>query len=128
MAVPKVQVMVSNPGAEHPVAGMPEVKVRAEQVEVAAGDPPVNTADPAVLKYPGVNLKMILPMAIGKIVEVVNARVKVPTVTVPGIMSAATEAVAIPLPLAVPPAVIDGTVLEPAVSMITPTAVEVMTL
>ena len=131
-------VKVVNAVMAPPIAGACfeplEVKVRAEQVEVVGGDPPVKVAAPAVLKYPGVKLKTILPMAIRKIVEVVNARVKVPTVAVPGIISAATEAVAIPLPLAVPPAVIDGTVPEPAVSMITPpgnavvAAVEVMTL
>ena len=100
-----------------------EVKVRAEQVEVVAGDPPTKVAAAAVLKYPGVKLKMILPMAIRTVVVVVNARVKVPVVAAPGTRSAATEAVAVPLPPAVPPAVIDGTVPEPKVSIKTPNKV-----
>ena len=117
-------------GAEHPVAGVNEVKDRAEQVQVVAGDPPAKVAAAAVLNHPGVKLKMILPPVIGTFVWVVNARVKVPEVdaVAPGTRSAATEAAAVPLPLALPPAVIAGTEPEPAVSMITPAAVAVATL
>lgn len=125
LAVPTVQVMVAATAAEHPVAALPDVKSRAEQVEVVAGDPPDSVAAAAVLKYPGVKWKMILPLVIGSVVAVVNARVKVPVVVAPGTRSAETEAAADPLPPAVPPAVIAGTAPEPAVSIIIPAAVVV---
>ena len=115
-------------GAEHPVAGVNEVKDRAEQVQVVAGDPPAKVAAAAVLNHPGVKLKTTLPPVVGRAVAVVNARVKVPVVVAPGTRSAATEAAAVPLPLALPPAVIAGTEPEPAVSMTTPVAVAVATL
>ena len=111
-------------GAEHPLAGVNEVKDRAEQVQVVAGDPPAKVAAAAVLNHPGVKLKTNLPPVVGRAVAVVNARVKVPVVVAPGTRSAATEAAAVPLP----PAVIAGTEPEPAVSMITPVAVAVATL
>ena len=119
---------MSTPGAGHPLAGVNEVKDRAEQVQVVAGDPPVKVAAAAVLNHPAVKLKTTLPPVVGRAVAVVNARVKVPVVVAPGTRSAATEAVAVPLPLALPPAVIAGTEPEPAVSMITPVAVAVATL
>ena len=133
MAVPTVQVRVSTPDAEHPLAGVNEVKDR-EQVEVEAVDPTAKVAAVAVLNHPGVKLKTTLPPVVGSVVAVLNARVKVPVVVVPGTRSAATEAAAVPLPLALPPAVIAGSEPEPAVSMTTPpgntllTAVVVITL
>ena len=39
-------------GAEHPLAGVNEVKDRAEQVQVVAGDPPAKVAAAAVLNIP----------------------------------------------------------------------------
>jgi len=98
------------------VAALPAIKA-VVQVEVV--EPPVNTALDALARYPRGKLNVIFPLVIGTAVEVENARVNVPVVgVVPGIMSVAgTDAVAVPLPLAVP-AVSAGTVLEPAVSMI----------
>jgi len=119
---------VSSPGAEHPLAGVNEVKDKAKQVQVVAGDPPVKVAASAVLNHPCVILNTMLPLVIGRAVAVVNARVKLPVVVAPGTRSAATEAAVVPLPLALPPAVIAGTEPEPAVSMITPAAVAVATL
>jgi len=127
LAVPTVQVRVSSPAAVHPEAALPATKDRA-QVEVVAGDPPVKVAAVAVLNHPPVKLNTTLPLVIGRAVAVVNARVKVPVVVAPGTMSAATEAAAVPLPLALPPAVIAGTEPEPAVSMTTPVEVAVATL
>ena len=97
-------------------------------MQVVAGDPPVKVAAAAVLNHPCVKLKTALPLVIGSVVAVVNARVKVPVVVAPGTRSAATEAAAVPLPLALPPAVIAGTEPEPAVSMTTEAAVAVATL
>ena len=74
---------MSSPGAEHPLAGVNEVKDKAEQVEVVAGDPPVKVAAAAVLNHPCVILKTTLPLVIGSVVAVVNARVKVPVVVAP---------------------------------------------
>ncbi len=118
---------MSATAAVHPAAALPAVNA-IEQVEVVAGDPPDKVAAAAPLNHPCVNLKMILPLVIGTFVWVVNARVKVPVVVAPGTRSAATEAAAVPLPLALPPAVIAGTEPEPGVSMITPAAVAVATL
>ena len=111
--------------ALHPVAALPAIKT-VVQVEVV--EPPVNTALVALARYPCGKLNVIFPLVIGTAVEVENARVNVPVVVVPGIMSVAgTDAVAVPLPLAVP-AVSAGTVLEPAVSMIALTEEAVATV
>ena len=109
------------------MAGVNEVKDR-EQVEVEAVDPTAKVAAAAVFNHPGVKLKTALPLVIGSVVVVVNARVEVPVVVAPGTRSAATEAAAVPLPLALPPAVIAGTEPEPAVSIITPPEVVVATI
>lgn len=50
LAVPTVQVNVSQTAAEHPVAALPEFNERLEHVEVVAGVPPVKVAAAAVLK------------------------------------------------------------------------------
>ena len=55
LAAPTVQVMMSNPSAEHPLAGVNEVKDRAEQVQVVAGDPTAKVAAAAVLNHPASN-------------------------------------------------------------------------
>jgi hypothetical protein len=73
LAAPTMQVMVSNPGAEHPLAGVNEVKDRAEQVQVMAGDPTAKVAAAAVLNHPCVNLNTTFPLVIGSVVAVVNA-------------------------------------------------------
>jgi len=125
LAVPTAQVMVCMTAAVHALAKLPAEK-DIEQVEVVL--PPVSVAVVAVFKYNGVKLKTILPPVLGTAVAIVNESDKVPVTDVPGIMSPATLAVAVPLPLAVPPTVIAGTEPEPAVSMITPVEVAVATL
>jgi hypothetical protein len=102
------------------VVGVNEVKDRAEQVEVVAGDPPVKVVAAAPLKYPCVKLEVILPVVIGAVVAVVNARVKIPVVVASGTRSAATEAAAEPRTLALPTEVIARTEPELAVPIITP--------
>jgi len=64
----------------------------------------------------------------GKSVSVLNASEKVPEVDVPGTMSAGTEAVAVPEPLADPPAVMAGTAPAPTVSIIASLLLPVHTL
>jgi len=115
--------------ALHPEAAVPGENA-IEQVEVVAGDPPVKVAAAALLNHPCVKLKTILPLVIGTFVWVVNARVKVPAAfaVAPGTRSAATEAAAVPLPLAVPPTVIAGTEPEAGVSMMAPPLVVVQAM
>lgn len=72
-----------------------------------------------VFKYLGDKLKMILPVSFGKVVEIVNCKVKLPVVVAPGTRSAGTEKAAVPTPLAVPPVVIAGSAPLAGVSIIT---------
>lgn len=64
---------------------------------------------------------MILPVVTGSDVDMLKGRVNVPVVEAnPGTLSVAAEKVAAPVPLAVPPVVIAGTLPEAMVSTITP--------
>jgi len=128
LAVPTAQVMVCMTAAVHPLAKLPVDNDTEEQVEVVAGLPPDNVAAVAVFKYNGVKLKTILPPVLGTAVAIVNESDKVPVTDVPGIMSPAALAVAVPLPLAVPPTVIAGTEPEAGVSMMAPPLVVVQAM
>jgi len=126
LAVPTAQVMVCMTAAVHALAKLPRDNDTEEQVEVVL--PPVSVAAVAVFKYNGVKLKTILPPVLGTAVAIVNESDKVPVTDVPGIMSPATLAVAVPLPLAVPPTVIAGTEPEAGVSMMAPPLVVVQAM
>jgi len=118
-AVATVQVNVSITAAEEQEAAEPAV-LEQEAVDAAAVVPTSSLAVEAVAMYPAVNENTILPVSFGRAVDVVKPRVKVPAVEVtPGTLSAGTEKVAEPVPLAVPPVVIAGTLPEAMVSTIT---------
>ncbi len=60
LAVPTVQVRVSSPAAVHPLAGVNEVKDKAEQVQVVAGDPTAKVAAAAVLHIPSLQVLVLV--------------------------------------------------------------------